>query len=73
MFKQRVGVIAKERGLSYTKFARAAGIGFRTAKELFENQDTQMNTITLYKCSKFFNVSITELLVEADTQQSQVA
>lgn len=66
MFRQRVGAICQERGLSYTKFARNAGIGFRTAKELYYNPNAQMNTVTLYKCSKFFGVPITDLLVESD-------
>ncbi len=71
MFIQRVGDLCRERGLSYTKFARGANVGFRTAKELYEKPTAQMNTITLYKCSKFFNVPITELLIEEP--ESQIA
>lgn len=66
MFVQRVGELCRKQGLSYSKFARASGIGFRTAKELYEDPSYQMNTITLYKCCKFFNLPLTELLVESD-------
>lgn len=71
MFKQRVGELMRERGWSYGKFSRASGVGRRTAQALYEDPYCQMNTITLYKCSKFFNVPITELLVEEE--QTQVA
>lgn len=64
MFYQRVGELCRDRGLSYSKFARAAGVGFRTAKELYEDPSCQMSTVTLYKCCKFFNVPSTEVLVE---------
>ena len=63
MFRHRVGEFIKLRGLTYSKFARAAGVGMRTAKELYEDPCCQMNTITLYKCCVFFGVQPSELLV----------
>ena len=71
MFRQRVGELMRERGLSYSKFSRATRIGMQRSKDLYENPLAQMNTTTLYRCSKFFNVPITELLVE--DEQSCVA
>lgn len=71
MFKHRARELMQEHQLTYSKFSRASGVGMQTAKQLWEDPYYQMGIDTLYKCSKFFGVPITELLVEDD--ESQVA
>jgi len=56
------------RGLSYSRFARAADVGMETARQLYENPYYQMNMSTLYRCCKFFSVQPGDLLVEMESE-----
>ncbi len=66
MFKHRVGELMRQRGVTYSQLSRRADIGMQTCRMLYENPYYEMNTGTLYRCSKFFGVPITDLLVETD-------
>ncbi len=59
----------KEKGVTYSQLSRRAGIGMQTAKDLASDPCYQMGIDTLYKCCKFFGVSATDLLVEADNSE----
>ena len=68
MFRHRVGELMQARGLTYSRFARSADIGMATARQLYENPYYQMNTSTLYRCCKFFDVQPGDLLVEMEPE-----
>lgn len=63
MLRQKVGELMRARGLTYSRFARAAGVGMRTARDLYDNPYYHLEPPTLIKCCKFFNVQPGDLLI----------
>ena len=62
----------RSRGLTYSKFARSAGVGMQTAKDLYENPYYLLEPPTLIKCCLFFDVQPGEIL-ELDEQTLRTA
>lgn len=70
MLRHKVGELGRERGLTYSKFARRAGVGMQTARELYKNPYYLLEPPTLIKCCRFFGVEPGEIL-ELDEQSKQ--
>lgn len=60
--RHKVGELIKARKLTYSKFARASGIGMQTAKQLYEDPCYLLKPVTLEKCCIFFNVKPGDIL-----------
>lgn len=58
-------------GLTYSKFARQAGIGMQMARDMYEDPYYSLTTATLLKCAEFFNVNPEELLESESTEDEE--
>lgn len=71
--RHKIGELIREAGLSYSQFGRRAGIGMRTAKELYDNPYYLLETPTLMKCAQFFDIKPGELVIDEEQEQVEGA
>lgn len=68
--RQRIGDLIRERGLTYSKFARASGVSMPTARKLYEDPYYNLTGSTLLRSAEFFGVEPGELVIEESQERS---
>ena len=74
MLRLRVKEVAKEKGFSQGKLARAADMATNTLRAIYRDPYREVTTTTINKLAKALNVPVTELIedVTDDTYRKEI-
>jgi transcriptional regulator with XRE-family HTH domain len=68
MLRLRVKEVAKEKGFSQGKLARAADMATNTLRAIYRNPYREVSTVTINKLAKALDIPVTELIEDVSEE-----